>query len=1027
MSDYIKDSTPILKELIYNETTVVEVQNNRKKGNLAITKIDALTKEKINASFILKDSNGRYVTSTNTNSPYICNANGFTTNRSNATVFKTSNGVLEINKLPTESYELEEVSTDTNYVLDSNKTTLDVNYNKTTNITVTNDHQLGNLIINKVDKEFNDIKVSDAKFILYNQELQQYVCGTSERISYTSDINNATIFKSDKNGIVDIKGLRTEKYTITEVGCDNSNYVFDSSAKNTTEVNIVYEKTQKETYTTITNQHKKGNIRVIKFNKDNFNEKIGAVKFILFNEELQQYVYADYNESMYNYSTFVENKNRATVFSTNANGIIEVKGLRTGDYKLIEVESNEFYKLGDPFSITVEEKKEGVFQYVSVSNELYKEPIIIHKVDELDNRIPVAGAKFEILDRNQKVLETVITDEKGYATTSEYAVRDNETLYIREIETNKYYILDGKLIEITLTKGEKTVEKTITNKPIMKKIKIIKVDKDNKEYKIAGARFNIINQFGEIVDTVTTDENGIAITKELRAGQTYKAVEIKTNEKFTLDEENNTAEITLNLEDKQDILDVTIENEAKKGQIKVIKIDKDNNEYKIAGVTFEIKDEDGNIVDTIVTNENGEAISKELPIYKNYIVYESKTLDNYILNETPQTVTLTENEITNITFENELRKGQIKVIKVDKDNNEIKLKDVEFNIYDEDSNLVDTIITDERGEAISKKLRIDKQYKIVESKTLSNYVLNDTPQIVTLKENEITNIIFENELIKGCIKITKISSNNNKYTADDKGTTLSDAKFGIYDENNNLVDTIITDENGIAISKELIKGIYYIKELESPNYYVLNDFVHCIEIVNNKEIIDVTVENDSVDIDIEVEKRGFKETQSNDTIYYDFSNIHNKSNIALDNFTWSDKLPINALRANRIYTGTWNEDLNYSIWYKTNLSDDYIMLKDGLSTLVNNEVKFTDVKLKEGEIITDFEFRFGIVKADFREIEQPRLYCDMLDNLSNGFVFVNHTKVHGNYMDIYVEDEDSWTTITYNKEIQLEKLPKTGM
>lgn len=103
------------------------------------------------------------------------------------------------------------------------------------------------------------------------------------------------------------------------------------------------------------------------------------------------------------------------------------------------------------------------------------------------------------------------------------------------------------------------------------------------------------------------------------------------------------------------------------------------------------------------------------------------------------------------------------------------------------------------------------------------------------------------------------------------------------------------------------------------------------------------------------------------------------------------------------------------------------MLKDGLSTLVNNEIKFTDAKLKEGEIITDFEFRFGTVKADFKEIEQPRLYCDMLDNLPNGFVFVNHTKVHGNYMDIYVEDEDSWTTITYNKEIQLEKLPKTGM
>ena len=56
-------------------------------------------------------------------------------------------------------------------------------------------------------------------------------------------------------------------------------------------------------------------------------------------------------------------------------------------------------------------------------------------------------------------------------------------------------------------------------------------------------------------------------------------------------------------------------------------------------------------------------------------------------------------------------------------------------------------------------------------------------------------------------------------------------------------------------------------------------------------------------------------------------------------------------------------------------------------------MKFKDATLQEGEFITDFEFRFGTVKADFREVEQPRLYCDMLDNLPNGFIFLNHTKV----------------------------------
>lgn len=51
----------------------------------------------------------------------------------------------------------------------------------------------------------------------------------------------------------------------------------------------------------------------------------------------------------------------------------------------------------------------------------------------------------------------------------------------------------------------------------------------------------------------------------------------------------------------------------------------------------------------------------------------------------------------------------------------------------------------------------------------------------------------------------------------------------------------------------------------------------------------------------------------------------------------------------------------------------------------------------------------------------------MLDNLPNGFIFVNHTKVSGNYKDIYVEDKDDWTTIIYYKEIETtQKLPRTG-
>ena len=708
-------------------------------------------------------------------------------------------------------------------------------------------------------------------------------------------VANAT---TNLNGIATFSGLYQGNYKLKEIST-NDNYVIN---KATFDVNVEY---NKSTNQNITNDHKKGNLKIYKVDKDNHKIALGNVQFDLYSEEFQKVI---------------------GTYTTDVNGEISIKNLRIGNYKLIEKNTGEWYNLAEDTTVEV---KWNTTEENTIENELKKGQVKVIKID-LDNKeVKLQGVKFDVLDENGKILETITTDENGEAYTSRYAIRDYSKLTIREKETLENYVLNDTPQTVVL-----------------------------------------------------------------------EAEQIKT---------------------------VTFTNELKKGQIKVIKVDQDNNEVKLKGVEFKVYDEDKNLVDTLITDENGEATSKRLRIDKKYTVQESKTLENYVLNEIPQIVTLTQDQITDLTFKNELKKGQIKVIKVDKDNNEVKLKGVEFKVYDEDKNLVDTLITDENGETTSKRLRIDKKYTVQESKTLENYVLNEIPQTVTLTQDQITNLTFENELIKGYIRVIKVSKEDNKYNGDVKGSRLENAKFEVYDENNNLVDTLVTDKNGEATTKELLKGKYTLKEVESPDYYILTDEIFEAEIIKHQEIVDAKVEDDNVDIDIEVTKKGFIETQNKDNIYYDFSNIHNKSNIALDNFTWSDSLPTNALRANKIYTGTLNEDLTYSVWYKTNLSDDYIMLKDGLSTLVNNEVKFTDATLKEGEFITDFQFRFGTVKSDFKEVEKPRLYCDMLDNLPNGFIFVNHTKASGNYKDIYVEDKDDWKTITYLKEIETtQKLPRTG-
>ena len=644
--------------------------------------------------------------------------------------------------------------------------------------------------------------------------------------------------------------------------------------------------------------------------------------------------------------------------------------------------------------------------------------IQINKTDSETSQ-PISGVTFQLRNEDGSVVANATTNENGIANFTGLYQRNYKLV---ELSTNQNYVLNKATFDVNV-EYNKTTKKDITNDHKKGNLKIYKVDKDNHKIALGNVKFDLYSEeFKRVIGSYTTNVDGEIKIDNLRTG-VYKLIEKNTGKWYNLAKDTE-VEVKWNTTEEN-----TIENELKKGQVKVVKVDLDNNEVKLQGIKFDVLDENGKVLETITTDENGEAYTSRYAIrdYSKITIREKETLQNYVLNDTPQTITLEADQIKTVTFTNELKKGQVKVIKVDLDNNEVKLKGVEFKVYDQDNNLVDTITTDENGEAVSKRLRIDKEYHVVESKTLQNYVLNDTPQKVTLKQDQITDLTFENELIRGYIKIVKASKEDNKYNGDIKGTKLSNAKFEVYDQDGKVVDTLVTDKNGEATTKALLKGKYTIKEIESPDYYILTDVVFDAEIKKHKEIVDVNVLDDNVDIEVEVKKKGFVETQSKDSIYYDFSDIHNKSNIALDNFTWSDSLPTNALRANRIYTGTWNEDLKYSVWYKTNLSDDYKMLVDGLSTQQNNEVKFTGVELQDGEFITDYEFRFGTVKADFREVEKPRLYCDMLDNLPNGFVFVNHTKVSGNYKDKYVEDKDDWKTITYYKDIELsEKLPRTG-
>lgn len=278
-----------------------------------------------------------------------------------------------------------------------------------------------------------------------------------------------------------------------------------------------------------------------------------------------------------------------------------------------------------------------------------------------------------------------------------------------------------------------------------------------------------------------------------------------------------------------------------------------------------------------------------------------------------------------------------------------------------------------------------------------------------------------NERIKGKLEITKVD----KY---DHSKVLEGAKFGLYDETGKLIEILVTDKEGKATSSDLYRGKYYLKELETGSiYYLLNEDTFNFEIVNNGETVPITIENEPTEITVDVDKEGTIEIKPGEEVNYTFTNVANNSNVYLDNFKWCDYIPTDYIRLQKMTTGTWNQDLKYDVYYKTNKTKEYILFKEDLSTTEDYELDFTKVKLAEGEYITETMFDFGKVEKGFRESTSPTMNCKSLDTLQDGETFTNHTKTVGIYGSVSADADSKWTTIVHiPKKPEVPTLPRTG-
>ena len=709
------------------------------------------------------------------------------------------------------------------------------------------------------------------------------------------------------------------------------------------------------------------------------------------------------------------------IFTTDGQGEIKITNLAPGAYVLTEIKAPTGYVMDSP-STNVVIGKNGDTQTVIVKNSKAG-TLVIDKRDSLTGK-PLQGVTFKVTTSTGEFVPA----ENGQISSNGLYFTDKDgkitihgvvgTLVVTETATIPGYTIDeASRTQTVVVNPNDTQTLHFTNTPST--TLVIEKYIEGTTTPLKGVTFLVTDSSGAVVGRSNgefiTDENGRVVIHDLEPGTTVTAREVKTVEGFVLD--GAPKSILIKAGEVQTLRFYNV----RAGGLTVIKKDEKTGE-RIPGVQFEIRKMDGEIVGTCTTDENGVIY---LPEAENgwYTVTELKAAEGYRLDDTPHRVEVRDGQTATLEITNKAISG-ILLHKVNAVTGE-GIPGVSFLLYDSGNTPIAQETSDDRGYVRFENLTAGRYYL----RELENegYIPDTQKKTVYVKSGETTEIEWKNTPITGQIQVTKVSADYNAMNGWPAGTPIPNTVFEIYNaRTNRLVDTIKTDKNGLAVSRPLPLARYKIVESKAAEFYGLDKTPIEVEIEYAGQIVKASMTNKSLSTNVSIKKTGYMEVMPGQLVRYNFADIANNSTTALESFYWRDTLPVKAVRLQTIYTGTWNTPGNYKIVYRTNLSGGtWRTLADNLNTSKNYVLDASPAALglAANEYVTEFMAAFGIVPANFRQVEAPRVDCKALSKLTGGTQFVNTSDAGGVYNGQWIMATSRWVTRVYAPS---KPLPRTG-
>ena len=574
--------------------------------------------------------------------------------------------------------------------------------------------------------------------------------------------------------------------------------------------------------------------------------------------------------------------------TTGAGGIIQIDNLAPGIYTVAE-QNYDKYEPQEVRRVTV---VSGQVASVNFNNTLKRGTLIVTKTSEDGLN---EGVKFHLYGTSLSGLavdEYAVTDSTGKAVFSDVLIGTGYTL--EEVDTAIRYVVPAN--QSAAVEWNTVTNKSFTN--ILKKwnVTVTKSDAETGlpqgDATLAGAVYGIYKG-DQLVDTYTTDANGQFTTKYYVCGNDWTIREITPSEGYLLDStvypigaeaKNYTVEYNTTAND--------VTEQIIKGKIAIIKHTDDGEtqlETPEAGAEFAVflkaagsyESAKASERDYLTCDENGYAITKDLP-YGIYTVHQAKGWDGRELLADFDVYIANDGQTYRYLANNHNFESYIKIVKVDAETGKvIPLAGAGFRLYRPDGSLItqtftypevtaiDTFYTNSDGYLITpEKLEYGTGYSLVEVSAPYGYTLNSEPVYFDVtadnatEENAVTvvEVTKPNTAQKGVIRISKSGEAFSSVTEADgvyqpvfavKG--LAGAVYEITAAEDiitpdgtlryaagEVVDTVTTDETGLAESKPLYLGKYEVREITAPTGYVLNAEVYTAELVYAGQKVEIT-------------------------------------------------------------------------------------------------------------------------------------------------------------------------------------------